>query len=41
MKNYFLAYGMFTEPVRLSCTYTNTVYKRTEMRLEFHPVRPK
>jgi hypothetical protein len=41
IKNYFLECGMFTEPVHLSCTYTNTVSKRTEMRSEFHPVRPK
>jgi hypothetical protein len=41
IKNYFLACGMFTEPVHLSCSYTNTVSKRTEMRFDFHPVLPK
>jgi hypothetical protein len=41
IQNNFLAYGTFTEPVHLSCTYTNTVSKSTEMRFEFHPVRSK
>jgi hypothetical protein len=39
--NNFLACGTFAESVHLSCTNANTVYKRTEMRFEFHPVRPK
>jgi hypothetical protein len=41
IQNNFLAYGTFAEPAHLSCTYTNTVSKRTEMRFEFHPVCPK
>jgi hypothetical protein len=41
IQNNFLACGTFTEPVHLSCTYTNTVTKWTEMRFEFHLVRPK
>jgi hypothetical protein len=41
IQNNFLAYGTFVEPVHLSCTYTNTVSKQTEIRFEFHPVRPK
>jgi hypothetical protein len=41
IRNYFLAYGTFAEPVHLSCTYTNTVSKRTKMRFEFHRVHPK
>jgi hypothetical protein len=41
IQNNFLAYGTFAEPVHLSCTYTDTVSKQTEMRFEFHPVRPK
>jgi hypothetical protein len=32
----FLACGTFAELVHLSCTYTNTISKRTEMRFEFH-----
>jgi hypothetical protein len=39
--NNFLACGTFAEPVHLGCTNTNTVSKRTEIRFEFHPVRPK
>jgi hypothetical protein len=39
--NNFLACGTFAKPMHLSCTYTNTVSKRTEMRFEFHPVCPK
>jgi hypothetical protein len=41
IQNNFLACGTFAEPVHLSSTYTNTVSKWTEMRFEFHPVRPK
>jgi hypothetical protein len=41
IQNNFLACGTFAEPVHLSCTYTNTVSKRTKMRFEFHPVHPK
>jgi hypothetical protein len=40
IENNFLACGMFIAPVHLSCTYTNTVSKWTEMRFGFHPVRP-
>jgi hypothetical protein len=39
IQNNFLAYGMFAEPMHLSCT--NIVSKWTEMIFEFHPVRPK
>jgi hypothetical protein len=41
IENNFLAYGTFTKPVHLSCTYTNTVSKSSEMRFEFHSVRLK
>jgi hypothetical protein len=41
IKNNFLAGGLFTKPVHQSCTYTNTVSIRTEIRFEFHPMRPK
>jgi hypothetical protein len=41
IENNSLACGTFVAPVHLSCTYTNTISKWTEMRFEFHPVRPK
>jgi hypothetical protein len=41
IQNNFLACGTFVKPEHLSCTYTNTVSKWTEMRFEFRPVCPK
>jgi hypothetical protein len=41
IQNDFLSCGVFFKPVHLSCTYTNTVSKWTEMRFEFHRVPSK
>jgi hypothetical protein len=48
VQNDFLAYGMFSTNLHLSCTDTNTISKCTKTRfhmthitLEFHWVRPK
>jgi hypothetical protein len=41
IQNYFLACGTFAELMHLSCTYTNTISKQSEMRFKFHPVHRK